>query len=216
MSNSFAKKWGSEPGKSIFGRMMEAVRPGPGLRERLIQVSYRISSLKSRLEQEAYRLQQRDKELFSKCVDALSLKDDLRAKMYAAECAEVRKVASLILRSQLALEQVHLRLQTIQEFGDIAAVVAPVSKVVNAIRGQLLGVMPQVSYELSEVNETLNSIMIDAGVAVSGGFEVEASGEAQNILREAYAVAEQRMKEKFPEIPAAAEKAAVEKSKNIQ
>jgi division protein CdvB (Snf7/Vps24/ESCRT-III family) len=58
--------------------------------------------------------------------------------------------------------------------------------------------------------------MIDAGVAVSGGFEVEASGEAQNILREAYAVAEQRMKEKFPEIPAAAEKAAVEKSKNIQ
>jgi division protein CdvB (Snf7/Vps24/ESCRT-III family) len=216
MSNSFAKKWGSEPGKSIFGRMMEAVRPGPGLRERLIQVSYRISSLKSRLEQEAYRLQQRDKELFSKCVDALSSKDDLRAKMYAAECAEVRKVASLILRSQLALEQVHLRLQTIQEFGDIAAVVAPVSKVVNAIRGQLLGVMPQVSYELSEVNETLNSIMIDAGVAVSGGFEVEASGEAQNILREAYAVAEQRMKEKFPEIPAAAEKAAAEKSKNIQ
>ena len=215
MSNSFAKKWGSEPGKSIFGRVMEAVRPGPGLRERLIQVSYRISSLKSRLEQEAYRLQQRDKELFSKCVDALSLKDDLRAKIYAAECAEVRKVASLILRSQLALEQVHLRLQTIQEFGDIAAVVAPVSKVVNTVRGQLLGVMPQVSYELSEVNETLNSIMIDAGVAVSGGFEVEASGEAQNILREAYTVAEQRMKEKFPEIPTAAEKAAVEKNKNI-
>jgi division protein CdvB (Snf7/Vps24/ESCRT-III family) len=216
MSNSFAKKWGVEPGKSIFGRVVEAVRPGPGLRERLIQVSYRISSLKSRLEQEAYRLQQRDKELFGKCVDALSLKDDLRAKMYAAECAEVRKVASLILRSQLALEQVHLRLQTIQEFGDIAAVVAPVSKVVNAIRGQLLGVMPQVSYELSEVNETLNSIMIDAGVAVSGGFEVEASGEAQNILKEAYTVAEQRMKEKFPEIPAAAEKAAAEKNKNIQ
>lgn len=203
MSEKFAKKWGSEPGKSMFGRIIETVRPGPSLRERLMQTVYRISALKSRLEQESYKLQQRDKELFNRCVNALASKDELRAKIYATECAEVRKVASLILRSQLALEQVHLRLQTIQEFGDITAVIAPVTKVVSAIRSQLSGVMPQVSYELSEVSETLNSIMIDAGVAVSGGVEIEASSEAQSILHEASTVAEQRMREKFPEIPIA-------------
>jgi len=43
--------------------------------------------------------------------------------------------------------------------------------------------------------------MIDAGVAVSGGVEIEASSEAQSILSEASIVAEQKMREKFPEIP---------------
>jgi len=167
MSRKFAKKWVSEPSKSMIERIMETVHPSPSLREKLAQTLYRISILKSRLEQESYKLQQRDKELFNKCVDALSSKDELRAKIYATECAEVRKTASLILRSQLALEQVHLRLQTIQEFGDITAIIAPVTKVVSAVRSQLSGIMPQVSYELSEVGETLNSIMIDAGVAIS-------------------------------------------------
>ncbi len=202
MSEKFIKKWGSEPSKSILERIIETVHPGPGLREKLAQTLYRITTLKYRLEQESYRLQQRDKELFNKCVDALSSKkDELRAKIYATECAEVRKVASLILRSQLVLEQVHLRLQTIQEFGDIAAVIAPVTKVVDVIRGQLSGIMPQVSYELSEVSEALNSIMIDAGVAISEGIEIEASSEAQSILSEASVIAEQRVMEKFPEIP---------------
>jgi division protein CdvB (Snf7/Vps24/ESCRT-III family) len=201
MSEKFAKKWSSEPSKSMLGRIVETVRPGPGLREKLVQTVYRVTALKSRLEQESYKLQQRGSELFNRCVDALSSKDELRAKIYAAECAEVRKVASLILRSQLALEQVHLRLQTIQEFGDITAVIAPVAKVVGAVRSQLSGIMPQVSYELSEVGEALNSIMIDAGVAVSGGVEIEASSEAQSILNEASIVAEQKMREKFPEIP---------------
>jgi len=201
MSEKFAKKWSSEPSKSMLGRIVETVRPGPGLREKLVQTVYRVTALKSRLEQESYKLQQRGSELFNRCVDALSSKDELRAKIYATECAEVRKVASLILRSQLALEQVHLRLQTIQEFGDITAVIAPVAKVVGAVRSQLSGIMPQVSYELSEVGEALNSIMIDAGVAVSGSVEIEASSEAQSILNEASIVAEQKMREKFPEIP---------------
>jgi len=51
--------------------------------------------------------------------------------MYANEIAEIRKIAKVTLRSELALEQVVLRLETIQEFGDVAAMMGPVAGVVT-------------------------------------------------------------------------------------
>jgi division protein CdvB (Snf7/Vps24/ESCRT-III family) len=62
--------------------------------------------------------------------------------------------------------------------------------------------MPEVSYELGLVGETLNDIVIEAGEATGSAHRPEVtSQEAQRILTEASAIAEQRMKEKFPELP---------------
>lgn len=201
MSERFSRKWSREMGNSIFSRITGTFRSKPSLSERILMVIFKINSLKTRLEQESYRLLQRDKELFEKCVQALTSKDDLRAKIYASEVAELRKVTGLILRSQLALEQVALRLETIRDFGNLVTVVAPVTRVVGALRTQLSGLMPQIGYELGEINESLQAVITEAGIAAQTGFEIEASNEAQKILREATTVAEQRMRERLPEIP---------------
>ena len=127
-------------------------------------------------------------------------KDSARATMYANECAEIRKMASITLRSQLALEQVSLRLETIREFGDIAALMGPVSEVVRSVKTQISGIMPEMSYELGEIGDTLNSMVVEVGDATGQSYNDEASSsEAQKILNEANTVAEQRVKEKFPE-----------------
>ncbi len=200
MSEKFSRKWsGNED--SIFKRVKELFKSKRLLSEEILMVTFRINSLKTRLEQESYKLLQRDKDLFEKCVHALTSKDDLRARIYANEIVELRKITRLILRSQLALEQVSLRLETIRDFGNLAAVVAPVSKVVGVLRGQLSGFMPQIGSELGEISESLQTMINEAGITVQTGFEVEASNEAQKILGEATVVAEQKMKEKLPEVP---------------
>jgi division protein CdvB (Snf7/Vps24/ESCRT-III family) len=200
MSERFGKKW-SRGGGSIFSRMAGVFRSKQSLSEQILMVTFKINSLKTRLEQESYKLLQRDRDLFEKCVQALTSRDDLRAKIYANEIAELRKIAELILRSQLALEQVSLRLETIRDFGNLVSVIAPVTRVVGVLRSQLSGFMPQIGSELGEISENLQTMISEAGITVQSGFEVEASNEAQKILGEAAIVAEQKMREKLPEIP---------------
>jgi division protein CdvB (Snf7/Vps24/ESCRT-III family) len=123
--------------------------------------------------------------------------------MYANECAEIRKVTQVVIRSQLALEQVCLRLETIEDLGNILVSMAPVVGVIRETRGSLRGILPEVASELGEVNEMLNDTILEAGVFSSKEMDIGATEEAQKIIREANTVAEQRMKERFPELPTA-------------
>src|SRR3989454_9493442 len=94
------------------------------------------------------RLQQRDKEMFQRCIGAQLSKDSAHATLYANECAEIRKMAHITLSSELALERVVLRLQTIEEFGDIMAQIAPVIGVVRETRGRITGIITEIATEL--------------------------------------------------------------------
>jgi division protein CdvB (Snf7/Vps24/ESCRT-III family) len=78
----------------------------------------------------------------------------------------------------------------------------PVANVVKVLKSQLEGVMPEVSLELSEVNETLEGLAVEVGETTETSFDtMSSSEEAQHILQEANVVAEQKMKERFPELP---------------
>src|SRR5205807_996813 len=65
--------------------------------------------------------------------------------------------------------------------------------------------IPQVGYELGEISESLNSVVMEVGEATGQSYDFEASGvESQKILSDANTVAETRMREKFPELPSPA------------
>lgn len=148
------------------------------------------------------RLQQRDKEMFQRCIGAQLSKDSAHAALYANECAEIRKMAHITLSSELALERVTLRLQTIEEFGDIMTQIAPVIGVVRETRGRIAGVIPEVASELGEVNEMLSDMSMETGEVQDQNFDVAASSfEAKKVLEESSAIASQQMKERFPELP---------------
>jgi division protein CdvB (Snf7/Vps24/ESCRT-III family) len=56
--------------------------------------------------------------------------------------------------------------------------------------------------ELAQVNDTLEGMVVEVGESTESSFDAAASsGEAQQILQEANTVAEQKMKERFPELP---------------
>jgi division protein CdvB (Snf7/Vps24/ESCRT-III family) len=187
--------------KPWTSRIKEAVHPTP-IRQRVNECLFKLKVQERKLERTSYHMQQRDQALYGKCVLAVQGKNTQLASMYANECAELRKMAKVVLHSELALEQVTLRLDTIREFGDIANTMLPVANVVKTLKSQLEGVMPEVSLELSEVNETLEGLAVEVGETTETGFAVDSSSEeSQKILSEANIVAEQKMKERFPELP---------------
>jgi len=197
--------WEDTGKKSIITRIESKLHhpPPPPLKERINNVLHRLKIQSDKLEQTADRLQSRDKELFDRCVKAMMVKDEARAAMYANEIAEVRKMARIIIRSQLALEQVTMRLETVEELGDMMVQMGPVVGVVKAINVQLAGVIPEVAGELESINDVLNGVVLEAGDVTGRPSDIKVSDEeARNVLNEANAVAEQRMKDRFPELPA--------------
>jgi len=182
-------------------RIHEAVHPTP-MKQRITECLFKLKVQQRKLERTSYHMQQRDQTLYGKCVLAVQGKNTQLASIYANECAELRKMAKLVLHSELALEQVTLRLEAVHEFGTLAATMMPVANVVRTLKSQLEGVMPEVSIELAEVNDTLEGLATEVGEASETSFDTSASSnESQQILQEANVVADQKMKERFPELP---------------
>ncbi len=178
------------------------LKPEAPLRQKIEIATRRIESQIQYLNGAVHLLTERDKSIFSKVVDAYAKHDVQRANVFANELAELRKMATFMMNAELALERVDLRLKTVTQLGNVAATLAPVGKVLSSIRSGVAGVLPNAEQELGSIGNLLDEIMIEAGQTSGMGpdFEV-ASEDAMKILNEAAVVAEQRMKEKFPELP---------------
>ena len=111
-------------------------------------------------------------------------------------------IAKTLTGAQLAVEQVVLRLETVSDFGDIAAEIMPAAETIRALKGRLQGIIPEVSMQLGFINQSLDSLVLEAGEATGSSWNTMASGdEAEKILLEATTVAEQKIREGFPELP---------------
>jgi len=203
LNHGFLKDWERESNEPVISRVSSKFHHKPPIKEQLSSALYRLRVQQNKLESAAMRMQQHDKDIFSKCVNSQMSHDTARAAMYANECAEVRKMAKVTLQCQLALEQVSLRLETIEEFGDVARMMAPVASVVHSIKNQISGVIPEVGFELSQIGDVLNNFVMEAGEATGATYDTEtSSAEALRIMSEANAIADQHMKDRFPDLPA--------------
>lgn len=209
--DKFAKKWSPQDKESVWSKVKHRVSPPPPIRHRIAMALYKLRIQKHRMEYTLQRLENRGAQLFEKVVEAQIKKDTARATMYAAEVAEIRKVAKSIMSAIFALERISLRLETVRDVGDLVTALGPVVAVVKSVKTNLMGVMPEVAFELMEVDELLQSTVMElgefTGVPVN---QMIATDEARKVLEEAAAIAEQRMKEQFPEIPMGGEAALPE------
>jgi len=197
----FAKRWDREIKEPVTSRVKSLLIPDAPLKYKIDLAMNKLKVQLNKLDQASARLMERDKKLFERVVDAYLRHEMDRATLYANELAELRKMSKIILFSKLSLEKVLLRLGTIRELGELVVAMAPAVEVVRSIKSSLVGVLPDAEQELSELGELLNSLVVEAGQVTGQALTLEATEEAQKILEEAMAVAEQRMREKLPEIP---------------
>ena len=204
MSEKFAKRWEEGSNKQPFTtRVKESVRPPGPLKPRLDVAVRRIELQVQRLDQATDRFSDRDKKIFAKIVEAYTKHDMARANVFANELSEIRKMESMIMHARLALEQIALRLRTVSELGDIVTTLAPAVGVLRTVKSGMSAIFPEAEKELGQIGTLLNGIIIDAGQ--SNGLSINfdtANEDAQKILAEASTVAEQKIKERFPDLPA--------------
>jgi division protein CdvB (Snf7/Vps24/ESCRT-III family) len=200
--SQFTNNWDKKKPTGLGERLRTTFNnPGP-LKPRLDAVMRQIHIVMAKLDTSMAKIRDRDSALFAKTVAAVQKHETQRASMFANELAEVRRVGKMVTQSRLALEQVVLRLNTITELGDIVATLAPATSIVRNVKQDISGVMPDAEGEMGEVSSLLSGILVDAGSM--GGYSLNfetANEEAEKALSEAAAVAESRMKEKFPDIP---------------
>ncbi len=186
---------------SLVKKIEEHLHPVP-LKERIMQARSRLGIQKERLESMANKIQQKDRDLFQRCIGAEMSKDLAHARLYANECAEVRKIAQVVLSSQLALEKVILRLDTVLEFGELMTDMKPIVGVVAETKGRIAGIVPHVASELEQINSMLGDLSLEAGPVIETTVETDAASEdAKKVLEESSAIAEERLSQTFPKLP---------------
>ena len=201
---SFTSRWQrKEQGPGLVDRLRGTVRTPTPLKAQIEQANRQIRLLISQLDNTVIRIRQRDSTIFKNVVSSLAKHDQQHAAVYANELVEVRNMGKMVTQAQLAMEQISLRLGTITDLGEIANTLAPAVSVIKNMKEGLRTALPEADKEISEISGLLSSVLTDA--SITGGFSVNfdaANEDAQKVLEEAAVVAEQRMEESFPEIPA--------------
>jgi hypothetical protein len=123
--------------------------------------------------------------------------------MCANELAEVRKLIKLLSQTQIAIERIILRLETVKELSTIIVDLKPALSALRNLTTNLVGVMPDVASELDEINNSIRDTLtvtkfsseppITPPTRTAGG---------QEILEEVNMVLEQKLSEQLPEPPA--------------
>jgi division protein CdvB (Snf7/Vps24/ESCRT-III family) len=200
----FADNWErKDQGPGLMDRFRDTLRTPTPLKSQIEQANRQIRVLISQLDSTIDRIRQRDSTIFKGVVTSLAKHDTEHAAVYANELTEVRKIGKMVTQAQLALEQISLRLGTITDLGEIATTLAPAVSVIRSMKDGLRTALPEADREIGEISGLLSSVLVDAsttsGISLNFG---AANEDAQKVMEEAAAVAEQRMVESFPEIPA--------------
>ncbi len=169
--------------------------------KKIILAHYRVKTSLGRINSYLDKLEQRDRELFQSIVEALMKKDEKRAKMYAREVAEIRRISKQLITAKYALEQVALKLETFLIFGGATKELIPIINIMREAVNLTRSVGSEAWVELYATIRELESAM-GTGVA---GWEVELDvgldAEARKVLEEAKIAAEHAVKEKYAELP---------------
>ena len=197
---SILNNWNTKEKKEpLLAKVKDKVTPQPPLRNRVETTQRAMQTLISRLDQKQSRLKSHDTALFDKVVEATQKHDKNRAAAFANELAELRKITSSVTQMKLVLEQINLRMGTVQDFGDIVTSITPIASVIKGMRSSMSGILPEASSEMSDIGEMMNGLIADAGQFGGNSPLIESSSaETNSILAEAAAVAEVNDEEKFP------------------
>jgi division protein CdvB (Snf7/Vps24/ESCRT-III family) len=169
---------------------------------------------RNKLELASYRLKERDKILFQTCISALNNKNKAKAAICANEMAEVRKLIQFLYHTELAIERVILRLETIKEFADIVVDLKPALKLLQGVSQQLFELLPDVSSELSKVNEAITETLYSTKITTDESVIPvnRKTPEGEEIIKEVSGFLERKLTEELPEPPAALETSEAQKT----
>ena len=156
-----------------------------------------------KLERVVVRLRERDQILFKRCTIAVGNENRELAIILANELAEIRKLIGIVTQTQIVIERVIIRLETIRELNSIVIDLKPVLKVLQSVTRSLDRAMPEVASELDRVSETITETLATTQISSPQPvipLNVKTPG-SEEILKEASTILKEKLATRLPEPP---------------
>ena len=194
-----SKNWhGVKNSINISQKFLNKIKPETALKNRIGDAEKKLECQTLRLTQVHNKLQQNHDQIFKKIVD------ELRAKTYALELQEIKKVKNKIAGAKLAMEQIKLRLGTVSELGDIIVTLSPCMSLIKGLAPSISGLFPQINASMQDLPNMLQDLLTDSSLSAEPIIpSYQGNADTEAILQDAQNVLEGRIRTTMPEPPTA-------------
>lgn len=134
---------------------------------------------------------------------SLQEKNNERAAIFANELSEIRKLTKVIYNTQILVERIILRLETLKEFNAAFSDLKPVLTNLKSVTKSLTTFMPQMAIEMERVNESIFEV-ISMSKIDSDKLEVPTDVKTpggEEVLAEVAGFLEEQLTEQLPTPP---------------
>jgi len=198
----FSKKWVKEDSQSRLERLKDSVKPEDPLKTRVEEARRLIQVQSKKLNSNLTKIKARDSFIFEKMTTAVQKHDINMCSALSKELADVRRTAKILSQTTVILDQLIIRLNTFGDKGDLVSNIAPVVGSIRNVQSGLAKVMPEAENAIGEIGSVLSDVVMNAGrlEGLTLDFKI-ANEDAEKILAEATAIADQKMESDFPKLP---------------
>jgi division protein CdvB (Snf7/Vps24/ESCRT-III family) len=190
---------------NLSQKFIDKIKPQTALKNRINNAEKKMEGQILRLEQVHSKLGQSHDHVFKKIVEAKLMRNESKAKTYAIELQEIRKIKNKISGAKLAMEQIKLRLGTVSELGDIVVTLSPCMSLIKGLAPSISGLFPQMNASMQDLPNMLEDLLTDSTLpteSITPSYQGNADTNA--ILQEAQNALEGRTRTTIPEPPATA------------
>ena len=197
------KNWrGVKNSINLSQKFLDKIKPEAALKNRISDAEKKMECQILRLSQVHNKLKRNNDHVFKKIVEAKLARNESRARTYAIELQEIRKIKNKIAGAKLAMEQIKLRLGTVSELGDIVITLSPCMSLIKGLAPSISGLIPQMNASMQDLPNMLEDLLTDSSLSPEQMMpSYQGNADTDAILQEAHNVLEGRTITTIPEPP---------------
>ena len=197
------KNWrGVKNSINLSQKFLDKVKPEAALKNKIDDAGKKMEQQILRLEQAHNKLKHSHEHIFKKIVEAKVTRNESKARTYAIELGEIRKVRDRIGNAKLSMEQIKLRLSTVSELGDIVVTLSPCMSLIKGLAPSISALMPQMHSSMENLTSTLGDMITNSSLTQEPMTPTyQGNEETEAILKEAHDVLKDRTLSSIPEPP---------------
>jgi len=199
------KNWrGVKNGINLSQKFLDKIKPQTALKNRIGDAEKKMEYQILRLEHVHNKLKRNHDQIFKKIVEAKLMRNESRARTYAIELQEIKKIKNRIAGAKSAMEQIKIRLGTVSELGDIVVTLSPCMSLIKGLAPSISTLLPQMHTSMGDLTNMFGDMLTDSSLSqesLTPTYQKNADTEA--ILQEVQGVLEGRARTTIPEPPTA-------------
>jgi len=174
--------------KLLMSKIKRIVKPNNTKEIKMEEAVKRLEAKISEIDKTIDRVKKKEGEIFEKITNAVKEHDTHKSEVFSEELKQVRKTASAVIQTNLALKQIALRLTTVKDLKDIATTMSPAVKTLKMVDTKISSAISK--NEILEINNEVGKVLEEIGnikgLDINHGDNNE---DAKKILDEALIVA---------------------------